>query len=257
MFLKKLILGLFISLFTVQTLACLPTEDLLVSNSDVELKTLFFSTVHKESIRMALALSPTDQTPVFNLLKCYEPSVFKIENADDWDPESCRTLSPVWMPLLGDETGDLSLAYELTKAIEFELNEALGKVGIDFVTEATLDNLNGLVSAGLGFGLEYYARKHVPQTRWGRNTRRFVRGTGWALIATAAFGGFIDLIHPFNRDLRTQSLQEVSELIDGIDRDLYFKFDGNIDSAQKSYSISIIEDAITSASLSVFDQYCK
>ncbi len=237
--------------------SCVTTEQLMVTDPEVELKTIFYSTLRKESVRMALALSPMDETPVYNLLKCVEPSLFNIEEADVWEPESCQTLSPFWIPLFNENGESSDLTHQFVIEIEKQLRKNYVEGGLNTVADKTIDNLNALMSAGLGLGLQFYAKKYTPKTRLGKNTRRFFRLSGWALIASAAFSGLIDFTHPAIRDVRRQNLIEISELIEGIDREVYFQFDGTDSAIQRSHTMGVIFNSLREASHILYQQNCS
>lgn len=237
--------------------ACIPTEELNVSRSDVQTMTLFYSTVRKESIRMALTLSPETHRPVFNLVSCVEPRSFNIENADVWDPRWCTPISPVWMPLVSTEEAGNALAQDLTSTIQLYLRENYNQQPIDIVIDAGFDNFGTLLNVGLGFSMSYYAKKYTPKTVLGRYTRRLTRWTGLGLAMGSGVAVVLDLSHPTTRDFRTRKLIELSELIDAIDQEIILQWDGNDKPRQQSASLSAMVDVFKKATRQVFQRHCS
>lgn len=237
--------------------ACVSTSELQLANPNVELQTLFYITSRKASIRMAITQSPVDNRPIFTLMKCEEPKPFTIEGADEWAPFSCTPISPLWLPLHDTSEESNEMVLLLTAQIRQVLSTYRTTHELDQPTEIVFDSINTAFNAVIGGSLEFYAKKYTPLTWLGRRARFFARSTGYVFLGSVLVGGVLDVTSSFRDKSHLNKVEEFSSLIEGLDNEAFFKFDGNESSTQVYTVLSVIETAIRDSSTAIYNQYCQ
>lgn len=242
--------------FSFQAYACITTQELRIGNPNVELQTLFYITQRKESVRMAVTRSPTDGKTIFTIMKCVEPKQFTIEDADEWAPTSCEPISPLWLPLYDASSLDNSVVEEFTDSIGRSLQLYLESFGYDKSTQGILEGFDIVMNGSIGFALEHYARQYTATTWLGRRARWAARSGGWLMMISTMWGGYFEFSNLFKNQDRMDRVVEFTQLVEGLERHVFFRFDGNERSTQVYDSMSVIETAIQDASVAINKKYC-
>lgn len=195
----------------------------------------------------------------YNLYVCDEYKEFNIEEADEWDPKLCKALSPSWLPFVAPWDEEVEVLSDFTNLVRADLMEKLDSVEakemLDPAIVTLIEGFDMGLNMAIGYGLQYYATRFVPGSRFQRLGRNAARGVGWFIFLSAIFGGGVEIVRQIDdENIYHQKISALSQVINDIDEGLYFN--ENSPSSQVLNILELIEESIQRSADAIYNKYC-